>query len=105
MSCVIVLPPKGAPCATASIAAGTGRVRMLGIVDLGADPGAWTGGTRRRIHALCTMVRPRRSRLPLRATAALLERPSLDEGFDALSYVAIRGDGFLVLPWNDDDLR
>lgn len=41
----------------------------------------------------------------LRATAALLERPSLDEGFDALSYVAIRGDGFLVLPWNDDDLR
>ena len=36
------------------------------------------------------------------ATAKVLERPSMDEGFDALYYVrALSGGGFDVSPWEE----
>lgn len=41
----------------------------------------------------------------LRTTASLLERPSPSEGFARLFWVALRDQRFLVLPWDDDDLR
>lgn len=46
-----------------------------------------------------------RARVPeagLRNALSRLERPSRDEGFDELYYVAMTDQGFLVEPWQDD---
>jgi predicted kinase len=50
-------------------------------------------------------ARPASVRVPeiaLAATAARLERPSLEEGFDRLFYVCLREGAFEVAPWHED---